>query len=56
MRKVSEKVVEKSKTHILFPVTIFSKSCLLSDNVEKFCTAGLATYADMAQAHCILET
>jgi len=31
------KVVEKIKTHILFSVTIFRKSCRLWDNVEKLC-------------------
>jgi hypothetical protein len=37
------KVVEKIKTHISCPKTIFRKSCRLWDNVEKFCKAGQAT-------------
>jgi len=28
------------KTHILCSVTVFRKSCLLWDNVEKYCRAG----------------
>jgi hypothetical protein len=29
-------VVEKIKTHILYPVTFFRKACILRDNVEKY--------------------
>jgi len=35
--------VEKVKTHILYSVTFFWKSCDLWDNVEKFGTARQAT-------------
>jgi hypothetical protein len=48
--------VEKIKTHILFSLTVFLKSCLLRDNVEKYFRAGQATYDNMAHAHCILDT
>ena len=30
------------------------KSCLLLDNVEKYCAAVLATGDNMARAHCML--
>jgi len=39
MTYISENVVEKIKTHILFYVKWFRKSCRLRDNVEKWCTA-----------------
>jgi len=32
---VQTKIVEKIKTHILFSVTFFRKSCRLCDNVGK---------------------
>jgi hypothetical protein len=49
------KVVEKIKTHILSSVPFFfRKSCLLWDNVEKFCRAGDATDDSMAHVHFIL--
>ena len=32
------------------------KSCLLGDNVEKYCTAEQATDDNMAHAHCMLDT
>ena len=35
MRNVSDKIVEKIKTHILYSVTFFRKSCRVWDNVEK---------------------
>jgi len=35
MRNVSDKFVEKIKTHILCSVTFLWKSCRLWDNVEK---------------------
>jgi len=50
------KVVEKIKTRILCSVTFFLKSCRLWDNVEKYCRAGQATYANTALAHCMLDT
>ena len=36
-------VVEKLKTQILCSATFIRKSCLLWDNVEKYCIAGQAT-------------
>jgi hypothetical protein len=47
------KVVEKIKTHVLCPITIFRKSCRLWENVEKY-RAGEATYDNMAHARCNL--
>jgi hypothetical protein len=37
------KFVEKIKTHILYSITSFLKSCHLCDNVEKCCKARQAT-------------
>jgi hypothetical protein len=31
------------------------KSCLLGDNAEKYCTAGMATDNNMVHAHCMLD-
>jgi hypothetical protein len=42
MRNVSDKIVDKIKTHILCSIT-FWKSCHLWDNVEKYGWAGQAT-------------
>jgi len=44
----------ENQTHILFSVTLSRKSCLLWDNVEKYCRAGQATDDSMAHAHCKL--
>jgi hypothetical protein len=38
------KVVGKIKTHILCSIFFLLKSCRLGDNVEKYGTAGQATY------------
>jgi hypothetical protein len=46
--------VEKIKTHILYSVTNFRKSCRLGDNVEKYCRTEQATDDNMAHAHCML--
>jgi len=43
MRNVSDRVVGTIKTHILYSVTFFWKSCHLWDNVEKYCRARQAT-------------
>jgi hypothetical protein len=37
------KVVEKSKMHISYSITLFQKLCSLYDNVEKYCWAWQAT-------------
>jgi len=44
-------VVEKIKTHFMFN---FFKSFLLCDNVEKYCTSGHTTDANMAHVLCII--
>ena len=49
------KVLEEIKTHVLYGVTFFfRKSCLLWDNVEKYCRAGQATVDNMVHAHDML--
>ena len=53
---VSDEIVEKFRTHILWAWTIFRKSCLLWDNVEKYCWAGKATDGNTAHAHDMLDT
>jgi hypothetical protein len=55
-RNVSDKSVEKIKTHILCPVTFSLKSYRLLDNVEKYGTAGQTTDGNTAHAHCVLDT
>ena len=42
------KVVEKVKVHVLFPVTLFWKSCRFWDNVKKYCGATEAADDGMA--------
>jgi len=49
------KVVEKLKTHIIYSITFFRKSCRLWDNVENICRDGQATVVNMAHAHCMLD-
>jgi hypothetical protein len=49
------KVVEEIKTHILFSVTFFRKSCRLWDNVENYYSVGQATDDNMAHAYYILD-
>jgi hypothetical protein len=49
------KVVEKIKTHILYPLPFFRKSCRLWDNMEKYYRAWQTT-GNMAHAHCMLDT
>jgi len=50
------KVVEKIKTHIFCSVTVFLKSCRLSDILEKkYRRREQATGNNMALAHCMLE-
>jgi len=54
MRNVSDKGVQKIKTHTLCSITFFfRKSCLLW---EKCCTARQATDGSRAHAHCVLDT
>jgi hypothetical protein len=47
------KFVEKVKTHILWSVPIFRKSCRLWDNVEKY--GGASEVADYIMALCMLD-
>ena len=57
MRNVSAKVAEKVKTYILCSVTFFSvgKSCLVWDDVKKYCRDGQTTDENMAHAHCMVD-
>ena len=51
------KVVQEIKIHILCRILFFfRKSCLLGENVEKYCTAGQATDDNRAHAPCMLDT
>jgi hypothetical protein len=45
------KLVEKIKTRFLSSIIFSPKSCLLRENVEKYCGAGEATDDNMANAH-----
>jgi len=58
MKNVSDKSCRENKnSHFVFKyLFFFRKSCLLGDNVEKYCTAGQATNDNMAHAHCMLDT
>jgi hypothetical protein len=49
IRNVSEKVVKKIKTQILYPTTIAQKSCRLWDNVEKCGRSRQATDYNIAR-------
>jgi hypothetical protein len=53
MRNVSDKFVEKIKTHILRSITCFWKSYRWWYSVEKYCTAWQATDDNMAHVHCM---
>jgi len=50
------KGVENIKTHILYSVTFFRKSCHLLGNAEKFCRGRQAKDDNMARAHCMVDT
>jgi len=50
------KVAEKIKTHFCIQFFFLRKSCHLWDNVEKYCSVGQATDANMAHANCMLYT
>jgi hypothetical protein len=56
MRNVSDKVVQKIKTYVLFSRTCFRKSCRILNSVEKYCRAGQATDDNTSHAHWILGT
>jgi len=55
MVHVSDRFIEKIKTHILCSVTFPGKSCRLWDNVEKYGTARQATDNKAAHSHCLLN-
>jgi len=55
MRNVSNKIVEKFKTHTLRSLTCFRKSCSSRDNVENYSRTGEATDDNMADAHFTLS-
>ena len=48
------KDVDKIKTHILYSITFFWKSCLLWDNVKKYDSVRQATNGDMTLELCVL--
>jgi len=48
------KGAEKIKTRILYSKTVFRKSWLLWDNVEKYGRYGQAADDSMAHTHCML--
>jgi len=48
--------VEEIKTHILYSITFFRKSCRLWDNVAKYCRAGQATDVNMVHVHLMPDT
>jgi hypothetical protein len=54
-RNTYAKLVEKITIRFMFHKVFFFKSCLLRDNVEKYCTAGQATVDNMVHAHCMLD-
>jgi len=43
MRNISDKIVQKFKTHFMFHNFLFRKSCLLWDKMEKYVRARQAT-------------
>jgi len=54
MRNVANKVAEKVKSHNLYSNFFFRKSCLLWDNVERYCREATDDY--MEHARCMLDT
>ena len=48
------KIVQKIKTHIIWSVTFFWKSCRLWENFEKYGGARKAAHNNMA-ARCVLD-
>jgi len=49
------KVVETIKTHILWSITFFRKSCRLWGNVTKYDRSGRATDGNTAHSLCMLD-
>jgi len=58
MSNVSDKVVDKNKTHFLCLVTFFPQKFRAVYEVifEKYCTAGRATDENTGHAHCVMDT
>jgi hypothetical protein len=56
IKNVSGKFAEKLEINFVYSITFVLKSCLLWDNMAKFCRARQATYDNMAHAHCMLDT
>jgi hypothetical protein len=54
MKNISEKFLEKIKTHFMFNNFFFNRA--IYDIVEKYCRAGQATDDNMAHEHCMLDT
>jgi hypothetical protein len=51
------RVVDKIETHILCSATFLKQKIVpFMSVVEKYCTAGQATNANMVYAHCMLNT
>jgi hypothetical protein len=57
MRNVSQKIVEKIKTHIVFSkMLFFTKIILFMRQCRNICRVGQATDESIAHAHCMLDT
>ena len=55
MKNISDRVVDRTKTHILYSITCFRKSFLLWDKVEKYCGHGQTTDDNKAHTHSMLD-
>jgi hypothetical protein len=57
MRNISDKSVDKIKTHILCSVIFFSENRSVYELMwEKYCTAGQVTDDNTANVHRMLDT
>jgi len=58
MRNIPDKIHRKNQNirFISNNFFFFRKSCLLWDDVEKYCRAGHTKDDNMAHAHCMLDT
>jgi hypothetical protein len=54
MKKFSTKIIEEIETRILHAVKFLRKLCRFLSKVEKYRTAGQATYNNMEHAHFTL--
>ena len=55
MRNVSDKSCRENQDRVFSNFFFLRKSCLLWDNVGKYCSAGQVTDDNMASAHCMLD-